>query len=60
MIGRNLQEIDQNLEVLSNVVQHNQQRNTGGEISQSLREIIAQLHVLDRAQPTAVQIETAL
>ncbi|WP_070087167.1 hypothetical protein [Pseudomonas sp. NBRC 111122] len=60
MIGRSLQEIDQNLEVLSNVVQHNQQRNTGGEISQSLREIIAQLHVLDRAQPTAVQIETAL
>jgi len=60
MIGRSLQEIDQNLEVLSNVVQHNQQRHTGGEISQSLREIIAQLHVLDRAQPTAVQIETAL
>lgn len=53
MIGRNLQAIDQRLDQLSSLAQHNQQRSTGSEITQSLRQIIDQLHALDRPQPVA-------
>ncbi|MRF42641.1 hypothetical protein GIJ78_19075 [Escherichia coli] len=58
MIGRNLQGIQQHLEALGNLAERSQQHSTGTEITQSLRQIIEQLHVLDRPQPVVLQQET--
>jgi hypothetical protein len=58
MIGRNLQGIEQHMEALGNLTERSQQHSTGTEITQSLRQIIEQLHVLDRPQPVAQQQET--
>ncbi|WP_085611275.1 MULTISPECIES: hypothetical protein [unclassified Pseudomonas] len=58
MIGRNLQGIQQHLEALGNLAERNQQHSTGTEITQSLRQIIEQLHVLDRPQPVVLQQKT--
>lgn len=57
MIGGNLQGIHQHLEALGNLAERSQQHSTGTEITQSLRQIIEQLHVLDRPQPVALQQE---